>query len=152
MKDIKKFINESLNTWSLTKDQEKIIFGALDVITKLVKEDEFCKALNVDRNTFDELYEDFGDQLNKNESKLVTTVSKALNKIIQIYTNMKSINDIVNESQSKKINVLVTLDDFNNDVYNTLTELLFEYNQAGKNIRKSDAQKALDEFIRKFYE
>lgn len=82
MKDIKKFINESLNTWSLTKDQEKIIFGALDVITKLVKEDEFCKALNIDRDTFDELYEDFADQLNKNESKLVTTVSKALNKII----------------------------------------------------------------------
>lgn len=65
---------------------------------------------------------------------------------------MKSINDVINESQNKEINVLVTLDDFNNDVYNTLTELLFEYNQAGKNIRKSDAQKALDEFIRRFYE
>lgn len=65
---------------------------------------------------------------------------------------MKSINDIINESQNKTINVLVKLDDFNNDVYNTLTELLFEYNQAGKNISKSDAHKALDEFIRKFYE
>ena len=36
-------------------------------LTKLVKEDEFCKALGVERDKFDELYEDFGDQLNINK-------------------------------------------------------------------------------------
>ena len=82
MKELQKFINESSNTWALDKDSEKIIFGALEVIAKLVKEDEFCKALNVERYKFDELWEDFGDQLNKNENKGVSTVSKELNKII----------------------------------------------------------------------
>lgn len=82
MKDIKNFINESSNTWSMDKDDEKIIFGALDVITKLVKEDEFCKALGVDRNRFDELYEDFGDQININEKGSLSKVSKLLEKII----------------------------------------------------------------------
>ena len=81
MKTINQFINESSNTWSLNKDDEKIIFGALDVITKLVKEDEFCKALGVDRDKFDELYEDFGDQININEKGSLSKISKALEKI-----------------------------------------------------------------------
>lgn len=81
MKNITNFINESSNTWAMDKDDEKIVFGALDTITKLVKEDEFCKALNVDRNKFDELYEDFGDQININEKGSLSKISKALEKI-----------------------------------------------------------------------
>ena len=38
MKTINQFINESSNTWALDKEDEKIIFGALDIITKLVRE------------------------------------------------------------------------------------------------------------------
>lgn len=82
MKDIKLYINESSNTWSMNKDDEKIIFGSLDIITKLVKEDEFCKALGVDRDRFDELYEKFGDQININEKGSLSKVSKELAKII----------------------------------------------------------------------
>ena len=81
MKTINQFINESSNTWAMNNDDEKIIFGALDVITKLVKEDEFCKALGVDRDKFDELYEDFGDQININEKGSLSKISKALEKI-----------------------------------------------------------------------
>ena len=81
MKTINQFINESSNTWAMGKDDEKIIFGALDAITKLVKEDEFCKALGVDRYKFDELYEDFGDQININEKGSLSKISKALEKI-----------------------------------------------------------------------
>lgn len=83
MKTINQFINESSNTWSLDKEDEKIIFGALDVITKLVKEDEFCKALGVERDKFDELYEDFGDQININKIGSLLKVSKALEKIFK---------------------------------------------------------------------
>jgi hypothetical protein len=83
MKTINQFINESSNTWALDKEDEKIIFGALDIITKLVKEDEFCKALGVERDKFDELYEDFGDQLNINKKGSLVEVSKSISKILK---------------------------------------------------------------------
>jgi len=44
------------------------------------------------------------------------------------------------------------LEDIKTDIYNTLTDLMFEYNQAGKNVNKADAKKALDYFLEKFYE
>lgn len=65
---------------------------------------------------------------------------------------MKDITLKINEANNKSISVVLNLDNFNYDVYNVLNELLFEYNQAGKNIRKSDAKKALDDFITRFYE
>jgi len=65
---------------------------------------------------------------------------------------MKDITQKINESKTKTISVVVNLDKFSNDVYNVLGELLFEYNQAGKNIRKAEAKEALDDFIMRFYE
>ena len=64
---------------------------------------------------------------------------------------MKQITTFL-ESKSKKIETNVSLDDFQNDLYNVLTDLMFEYNQAGKNVSKADAKKALDYFLEKFYE
>lgn len=65
---------------------------------------------------------------------------------------MKDITLKINEANNKSISVVLDLDNFNYDVYNVLNELLFEYNQAGKNICKSDAKKVLDDFIVRFYE
>ena len=66
---------------------------------------------------------------------------------------MKDIKSKINESSNvKKIETTIFLKDIKNDIYNTLTDLMFEYNQAGKNVSKTDAKKALDYFLEKFYE
>jgi len=64
---------------------------------------------------------------------------------------MKQITTFL-ESKSKKIETNVSLDDFQNDLYNVLTDLMFEYNQAGKNVNKSEFEKAVKSFTEKFYE
>jgi len=67
--------------------------------------------------------------------------------------NMKQITKYINESSKvKKFETAIFFKDIVNDVYNTLTNLMFEYNQAGKNVSKADAKKALDYFLEKFYE
>ena len=65
--------------------------------------------------------------------------------------NMKQITSFL-ESKSKKIETNVSLDDFQNDLYNVLGDLMFEYNQAGKNINKSEFEKAIKWFTEKIYE
>ena len=65
--------------------------------------------------------------------------------------NMKQITTFL-ESKSKKIETNVSLDDFQNDLYNVLSDLMFEYNQVGKNVNKSEFEKAIKWFIKKFYE
>ena len=65
--------------------------------------------------------------------------------------NLKQITTFL-ESKSKKIETNVSLDDFQNDLYNVLSDLMFEYNQAGKNINKSEFEKAIKWFTEKFYE
>lgn len=65
--------------------------------------------------------------------------------------NMKQITTFL-ESKSKKIETNVYLDDFQNDLYNVLGDLMFEYNQVGKNVNKSEFEKAIKLFIKKFYE
>lgn len=65
--------------------------------------------------------------------------------------NMKQITTFL-ESKGKKIETIVSLGDFQNDLYNVLTDLMFEYNQAGKNVNKSEFEKAIKLFIKKFYE
>ena len=65
---------------------------------------------------------------------------------------MKDIKSKINESSIKKIETTISLKDIKTDIYNMLTDLMFEYNQAGKNINKADAKKALDYFLEKFYE
>ena len=65
--------------------------------------------------------------------------------------NMKQITTFL-ESKSKKIETNVSLDDFQNDLYNVLTDLMFEYNQVGKNVNKSEFEKAIKWFTKKFYE
>ena len=65
--------------------------------------------------------------------------------------NMKQITTFL-ESKNKKIETNVSLDDFQNDLYNVLSDLMFEYNQAGKNINKSEFEKAIKWFTEKFYE
>ena len=65
--------------------------------------------------------------------------------------NMKQITTFL-ESKSKKIETNVSLDDFQNDLYNVLGDLMFEYNQVGKNINKSEFEKAIKWFTEKFYE
>ncbi len=65
--------------------------------------------------------------------------------------NMKQITTFL-ESKNKKIETNVSLDDFQNDLYNVLSDLMFEYNQAGKNVNKSEFEKAIKWFTEKFYE
>ena len=65
--------------------------------------------------------------------------------------NMKQITTFL-ESKSKKIETNVSLDDFQNDLYNVLSDLMFEYNQAGKNVNKSEFEKAIKWFTKKIYE
>ena len=65
--------------------------------------------------------------------------------------NMKQITTFL-ESKGKKIETNVSLDDFQNDLYNVLSDLMFEYNQAGKNVNKSEFENAIKWFIKKFYE
>lgn len=65
--------------------------------------------------------------------------------------NMKQITTFL-ESKGKKIETIVSLGDFQNDLYNVLSDLMFEYNQAGKNVNKSEFEKAIKLFIKKFYE
>ena len=65
--------------------------------------------------------------------------------------NMKQITTFL-ESKSKKIETNVSLDDFQNDLYNVLSDLMFEYNQTGKNVNKSEFEKAVKWFTEKFYE
>ena len=64
---------------------------------------------------------------------------------------MKQITTFL-ESKNKKIETNVSLDDFQNDLYNVLSDLMFEYNQAGKNVNKSEFEKAIKWFTEKFYE
>ena len=56
--------------------------------------------------------------------------------------NMKQITTFL-ESKGKKIETNVSLDDFQNDLYNVLSDLMFEYNQAGKNVNKSEFEKSI---------
>ena len=65
--------------------------------------------------------------------------------------NMKQITTFL-ESKGKKIETNVSLDDFQNDLYNVLSDLMFEYNQADKNVNKSEFEKAIKWFTEKFYE
>ena len=65
--------------------------------------------------------------------------------------NMKQITTFL-ESKDKKIETNVSLDDFKNDLYNVLSDLMFEYNQTGKNVNKSEFEKAIKLFIKKIYE
>lgn len=65
--------------------------------------------------------------------------------------NMKQITTFL-ESKSKKIETNVSLDDFQNDLYNVLSDLMFEYNQAGKNVNKSEFEKVIKWFTEKIYE
>ena len=65
--------------------------------------------------------------------------------------NMKQITTFL-ESKNKKIETSVSLDNFQNDLYNVLSDLMFEYNQAGKNVNKSEFEKAIKWFIKKIYE
>ena len=65
--------------------------------------------------------------------------------------NIKQITTFL-ESKGKKIETNVSLDDFQNDLYNVLSDLMFEYNQAGKNVNKSEFEKAIKWFTEKFYE
>ena len=65
--------------------------------------------------------------------------------------NMKQITTFL-ESKGKKIETIVSLGDFQNDLYNVISDLMFEYNQAGKNVNKSEFEKAIKLFIKKFYE
>lgn len=65
--------------------------------------------------------------------------------------NMKQITTFL-ESKDKKIETNVSLDDFQNDLYNVLSDLMFEYNQTGKNVNKSEFEKAIKLFIKKIYE
>jgi len=64
---------------------------------------------------------------------------------------MKQITTFL-ESKANKIETNVSLDDFQNDLYNVLGDLMFEYNQAGKNVNKSEFEKAIKVFTEKFYE
>lgn len=64
---------------------------------------------------------------------------------------MKQITTFL-ESKDKKIETNVSLNDFQNDLYNVLSDLMFEYNQAGKNVNKSEFEKAIKLFTEKFYE
>ena len=65
--------------------------------------------------------------------------------------NMKQITTFL-ETKGKKIETNVSLDDFQNDLYNVLSDLMFEYNQAGKNVNKSEFEKVIKWFTEKNYE
>ena len=64
---------------------------------------------------------------------------------------MKQITTFL-ESKNKKIETNISLDDFQNDLYNVLGDLMFEYNQVGKNVNKTEFEKAVKWFTEKFYE
>ena len=85
MKNLKdKLVNESSNTWALIDEDEKIIFAALDYILSKGKDKEFIEILKkfgVQDFRFEDLHQDFGDQLNKYESKLSGKISNAVSKI-----------------------------------------------------------------------
>ena len=65
--------------------------------------------------------------------------------------NMKQITTFL-ESKGKKIETNISLDDFQNDLYNVLGDLMFEYNQVCKNVNKSEFEKVIKWFTEKFYE
>ncbi len=56
------------------------------------------------------------------------------------------------ESKDKKIETNISLDNFQNDLYNVLSDLMFEYNQTGKNVNKSEFEKSIKWVTEKFYE
>jgi len=64
---------------------------------------------------------------------------------------MQNITNFIEESKTN-VNTNISVDDFSNDLYNVLSDLMFEYNQAGKNISKSDFEKEIKNFINKFFE
>ena len=85
MKNLKdKLVNESTNTWALIDEDEKVIFAALDYVLSKCKDKEFIETLkkfDVQDFRFEDLYQDFADQLNKYESKLSGRISNAVSKI-----------------------------------------------------------------------
>lgn len=85
MKNLKdKIVNESSNTWALKPEDEKVIFAALDYIICQGKDKEFIETLkkfDVSEYVFEELHEDFSDELNKSESKITGKISNAIQNI-----------------------------------------------------------------------
>ena len=76
IKDYYNQINENdTDSWYLTLEQTKCIYGALCFVDASVKREELCKLCGVDVNTFDELMEDFGDEI-KNSGQLSNKISK----------------------------------------------------------------------------
>lgn len=64
---------------------------------------------------------------------------------------MKAIKNFIEESKHS-CSIDLKFDDFNNDLYNALVEIMFEYNQQGKNINKKSFDEAIKFFNDKFFE
>lgn len=87
MKDLKErlVVEKASNSWSLSVAQEKVIFACIDFVMGKAKDKDLAKMLSekfaVDEFVYEELYQDFSDQLNKYESKLSGRISNAVSKL-----------------------------------------------------------------------
>lgn len=64
---------------------------------------------------------------------------------------MKNLKDKILESKGKNFEITLYFDDLKNDFYNTLSELMFRYNEANKEPDKDELKEAFDWFVEKFF-
>ena len=65
---------------------------------------------------------------------------------------MKNIKDKILESKGKNFDVTLYFDDLKNDLYNTLSGLMFKYNEVNKEPDKDDLIEAFNWFVKKFFD
>lgn len=64
---------------------------------------------------------------------------------------MKNLKDKILESKGKNFEITLYFDDLKNDFYNTLSELMFRYNEVNKEPDKDELKEAFDWFVEKFF-
>ena len=64
---------------------------------------------------------------------------------------MKNLKDKILESKGKNFEITLYFDDLKNDFYNTLSELMFRYNEVNKEPDEDELKEAFDWFIEKFF-
>lgn len=60
--------------------------------------------------------------------------------------------DVLHEKKAEKQSVQLQKSNFQSDIYNALSDVMYQYSKSGVKISKGDCQAALDWFCKKFFE
>lgn len=92
-----------------------------------------------------------GRHLVNNGRLIWASRNKNGNIISDIYKTTDNEFQVATPDEVEMFNKIINMDNFSTDLHNTLIDLLFEYNQKGMNVSKSQFEKEINIFIDKFY-